>query len=123
MELDELAIFVAVARRKSYSEAAREKYISHSTVSRTVSSLERELGVQLIVRRNRVEELTEAGKVLLADAEVLLAAAEEAAEHVRTAAKAAEAKEEVDRESAYSHRMRAASPIYSSATPTRTPRT
>lgn len=98
MELDELAIFVAVARRKSYSEAAREKYISHSTVSRTVSSLERELGVQLIVRRNRVEELTEAGKVLLADAEVLLAAAEEAAERVRTAAKAAEAKEEVDRE-------------------------
>ena len=98
MELDELAIFVAVARRKSYSEAAREKYISHSTVSRTVSSLERELGVQLIVRRNRVEELTEAGRVLLADAEVLLAAAEQAVEHVRTAAKAAESEEEVDRE-------------------------
>ena len=97
MELDELAIFVAVARRKSYSEAAREKYISHSTVSRAVSSLERELGVQLLVRRNRVEELTAAGRVLLEDAEALLAAADKAAERARAAGKTEPGREEVER--------------------------
>lgn len=98
MELGELAIFVAVARRKSYSAAAREKYISHSTVSRAVSSLERELGVPLVVRHNRVEELTPAGRVLLEEAQALLAAEREAAERVRAAARAAEVREEVERD-------------------------
>ena len=96
MELEELAIFVAVARRKSYSAAAREKYISHSTVSRAVSSLERELGVTLVVRHNRVEELTPAGEVLLEEAERLLAAERAAGERVRAAGMTPRNKKEVE---------------------------
>ncbi len=98
MKLDELAIFVSVAHRMSYSEAAREMYISHSTVSRAVSSLERELGVPLVVRHNRVEELTEAGRVLLEEAQTLLLSAEQAAERVRAAGKADKVREEVETE-------------------------
>ena len=53
MELEQLRIFLAAAEDGGFSPAARRLYISHSTVSRTVAALERELGVQLFVRSNR----------------------------------------------------------------------
>lgn len=86
MELDQLAVFVAVAKYKSFSEAARRLYISHSSASRTVSALEKELGVRLVERDNHVTSLTAAGEVLLEEAQALIAAAEQATERVRAAA-------------------------------------
>lgn len=87
MELAQLEMFAAVARAKSYSEAARQLYISHSTLSRAVSALEEELGVKLLVRGNRVEELTPAGLVLLEESERLLAQSAAAIEHVQAVGK------------------------------------
>ncbi len=86
MQLSQLAMFVAVAKSKSYSAAARELYTSHSTLSRAVSALEEELGVALIVRDNRVETLTPSGEVLLNEGERLLCLVDELAEHVKAAA-------------------------------------
>ena len=76
MELEQLRIFLAAAEDGGFSPAARRLYISHSTVSRTVAALERELGVQLFVRSNRRQALSEAGQLLADEARVLLARAD-----------------------------------------------
>ena len=87
MELEQLRIFAAVAKYKSFSEAARRLYISHSTTSRAVSALEKELGVWLLERDNHVTALTRPGEVLLEDVEKLLELEQEIAEKVRSAGK------------------------------------
>lgn len=47
MELEQLRHFTAAAEAGSFSAAARSLYISHSTICRSVSALEEELGVRL----------------------------------------------------------------------------
>lgn len=87
MELEHLRVFAAVADEGSFTGAARRLYISHSTVSRTVTALEEELGVRLVERDNRFIALTKAGAVLREEAGHLLSAASAAAARVRAAAK------------------------------------
>ena len=83
MELEQLRVFAAVADEGSFTGAARRLYISHSTVSRTITALEEELGVRLVERDNRFIALTKAGETLREEAEQLLSAAD----RVRAAAK------------------------------------
>ena len=83
MELEHLRVFAAVADEGSFTGAARRLYISHSTVSRTVTALEEELGVRLVERDNRVIALTKAGAVLREEAGHLLSAASAAAARVK----------------------------------------
>jgi len=65
MELEaRLRAFAAFARRRSFSAAARELRISQPAVSKHIASVERELGVKLVVRRPRGGELTPAGEFL-----------------------------------------------------------
>ena len=90
MELEQLRIFAAVVKYRSFSEAARRLYISHSTTSRAVSALEKELDVRLVERDNRVIDLTAAGKVLAEEAARLLELEQEIAERVKSAAKVEE---------------------------------
>lgn len=87
MELEQLRVFAAVADEGSFTGAARRMYISHSTVSRTVTALEEELGVRLVERDNRFIALTKAGETLREEAEQLLSAADTVAARVRAAAK------------------------------------
>ena len=77
MELEQLRHFTAAAEAGSFSAAARSLYISHSTICRSVSALEEELGVRLFERSSRDFRLTEAGEALLPQAQGLLDAAEE----------------------------------------------
>ena len=83
MELEQLRIFLAVAREGSFSRGAQKLYISHSTTSRAVSALEEELGVRLLRRGNRVLGLTPAGALLREEGEKLLREAEALEERVR----------------------------------------
>ena len=83
IELTQLRLFVAVAESGSYVQAARALYTSHSAVSRAVSALEKELGVPLIVRSNRLLGLTPAGELLLHEGKALLAAADSLCEKVK----------------------------------------
>ena len=76
MELEQLRVFLAAAEAGGFSPAARALYVSHSTVSRTVAALERELGTPLFVRSNRTQTLTEAGRVLADEARGRLMQAE-----------------------------------------------
>lgn len=62
--LDLYKIFHTVARAGSFSDAARELFITQPAVSQSVRSLESELGVRLFVRGAKGVELTREGKIL-----------------------------------------------------------
>ena len=64
MDWDKLKIFHNVALDLNISEAAHKMNISHSSISRQISALERELKVTLFKRHARGLTLTEQGKIL-----------------------------------------------------------
>ncbi len=66
--LPQLNVFLAVARHRSFSGAARELGVSTSAVSQTVKQLEDQLRVVLLTRTTRSVLPTEAGKQLVESA-------------------------------------------------------
>jgi DNA-binding transcriptional LysR family regulator len=78
MELRELAAFVAIAEEGGLSAASRRLHVSQPALSQTVSSLERELAVSLLVRSNTGVQPTEAGMAFLAEARAILARRDQA---------------------------------------------
>ncbi|MEM8750824.1 MAG: LysR substrate-binding domain-containing protein [Pseudomonadota bacterium] len=62
--LSSLRALDATARHGGFSGAARALNVTHAAVAQQVRSLERELGVQLVVRTGRAIGLTEAGERL-----------------------------------------------------------
>lgn len=64
MELRQLKYFVAVARTLSFSEAARQLYVTQGTLSQQIMLLEDELGSMLFERTSHKVTLTEPGMVL-----------------------------------------------------------
>jgi DNA-binding transcriptional LysR family regulator len=64
-DLNEFAIFGAVAERRSFTGGARSLRLPKATVSRKIQDLETRLGVQLLYRTTRKVTLTEAGEALL----------------------------------------------------------
>lgn len=85
MDLEQLRIFAALAETGSFSAAGKRLYKSHSSVSRTVSALERELGVALAVRDRNSFALTGEGRRLYDGAKALLEQAEELEKSVKEA--------------------------------------
>ncbi|WP_018067408.1 LysR family transcriptional regulator [Martelella mediterranea] len=61
---DDLLTFLVIARTGGFRAAARRLGNSPSTVSETITRLEEELGVPLIIRTTRSVHLTEAGRAL-----------------------------------------------------------
>jgi len=61
MNLEVLKIFIEVVRVGSFASVARKRNLDPSSVSRTVASLEKELGVRLFQRTTRKLSPTEAG--------------------------------------------------------------
>jgi DNA-binding transcriptional LysR family regulator len=78
MDLRLLTSFLAVARERSFSRAARKIHLAQPTVSQQIQELERELGTPLFLRRARQVTLTEAGRILEPRAARVLSAAEDA---------------------------------------------
>ena len=76
MELRQLRYLDAVARHRSFTQAALELHVAQSALSQQVSRLERELGVELLRRTTRRVEVTEAGELVLARARRALAEAD-----------------------------------------------
>ena len=64
MKLRQLEYFCAVAEEKSISAAARELHVAQPPISRQISQLEEELGVQLFLRGSKGMSLTDAGQSL-----------------------------------------------------------
>jgi DNA-binding transcriptional LysR family regulator len=73
MEIRELRTFMTVAEEGSLSAAARRLHLSQSALSQTIQSLERQLGVQLLIRSSTGVATTEAGAHLLRQGRGLLA--------------------------------------------------
>ena len=64
MELLQLRYFCVVAKHQNMTKAAAELMISQPALSKTIASLEKELGTPLFVRRNRSIFLNRAGEIL-----------------------------------------------------------
>ena len=63
--LDDLASFLAVARERSFTKAAKKLGVSQSALSHMMRELEARLGVRLLTRTTRSVSPTEAGERLL----------------------------------------------------------
>ncbi len=68
MDTESLKAFIAVARTASFSEAARELFITQPAVSKRIASLEAHLNHTLFDRLGKEVALTEAGNTLMPDA-------------------------------------------------------
>lgn len=66
--LGDLAIFVHVVEARSFSAAARALGLTKSAVSKRINRLERQLDLRLLQRTTRAMSLTEAGRLLFAEA-------------------------------------------------------
>ena len=67
MTIKQLEYFMAVARSLSFTEAAAEMFISQPALSRSIASLETELGVPLLTRNHHSVALTPAGQLLASE--------------------------------------------------------
>lgn len=83
MELRQLRYFAKLAETLNFSDAARQLFISQSTLSQQVKQLERELNTQLFQRDNHKVRLTETGQEMLPYALNTLHAADTCVERVR----------------------------------------
>lgn len=72
MEIHQLTYFVAVAQTGSFSRAAKQCLVTQPSLSQQIIKLEQELGEQLFDRLHRRVVLTEAGRILLPRANLIL---------------------------------------------------
>ncbi|HEL2051433.1 TPA: LysR family transcriptional regulator [Streptococcus suis] len=73
MDINRLKEFVQLAKTGNYLEAAENLFISQSSLSKHILSLEKELDILLFDRTTRRVRLTDAGRTLLKYAEEMLA--------------------------------------------------
>ena len=85
MNLIQLYYFRTLAKYEHYSKSAEEIGISQSALSQSISSLERELGVNLFEKKGRNIALTGNGKTFLKYVEDALSAIDTGKEELKTA--------------------------------------
>lgn len=72
MTLDQLRVFIAVAKHQHMTRAARELNLAQSAASHAIAALEGRYAIRLFDRVGRRIELTQAGQVFLAEARKIL---------------------------------------------------
>jgi DNA-binding transcriptional LysR family regulator len=82
MDLNHVSVFLRVVELESFTAAAKQLGLPKSSVSRTVTRLEEELGVSLLQRTTRQLHLTDAGNAYYARARLAMTGLEEAASAV-----------------------------------------
>lgn len=78
--LDDLAVFVHVVERHSFSAAARDLHLAPKTVSKQIARLEQALGTTLFERNTRNLRITSEGRAIAERVRVALAVLEEVQE-------------------------------------------
>jgi DNA-binding transcriptional LysR family regulator len=81
--LGAMRIFVAVAKLRSFSEAARRLQLSPSVVTRSIARLEDQLGLTLLLRTTRSLRLTDRGELYLESCQQILQDVDSAERQVR----------------------------------------
>ncbi|MCI8992215.1 MAG: LysR family transcriptional regulator [Eubacterium sp.] len=81
----QIKCFLAAASHLNFTEAANEMFIAQSSLSRNISNLEKEIGMQLFARTKKYVRLTPAGAVLYEEFQKLLEASDAALEKARQA--------------------------------------
>jgi len=71
MEIRQIQYFLSVAKYQNFTAAAEELNVSQSTLSRQISSMEKELNLLLFIRDNRNVKLTRCGQYLFDEYEKL----------------------------------------------------
>lgn len=87
MELRHLRYFLAVAEEGHFSRAAEKLHIVQSALSMQIRALEEELETPLFTRTSRKVVLTEAGEILVVEAQRTLGQAQRAKEVVQQSAR------------------------------------
>ena len=80
--LREMALFVEVAKAKSFRRASEATGVPSSSLSRRIAELERAVGARLLNRTTRIVELTEAGAIYFARCREIVDAARVAHEQL-----------------------------------------
>jgi DNA-binding transcriptional LysR family regulator len=75
--------FVAVAEEQNFTRAALQLHIAQPPLSRQIQQLERELGVQLLLRGSRPLRLTDAGRIFYDQARQILGRVDQLKEATR----------------------------------------
>jgi DNA-binding transcriptional LysR family regulator len=83
LTLRQLSYFVAVAEECHFRRAAARLHVSQPPLTQRIQALERDLGVQLFTRTGGHVELTEAGRLVLVEAQATLAQADRVREVAR----------------------------------------
>ncbi len=86
LEIRQLRQFVAVAEECHFGRAAARLHMAQPPLSQAIQRLEAGLGVTLFERKKRRVSLTAAGRVLLSEAQTVLAGAQRAAERTQQVA-------------------------------------
>ncbi len=71
MQLTQLEYLIAVEKYGSISRAAREMYTSQSSISTSIKTLEKELGVELLRRGPKGVQITAEGQYILENAKII----------------------------------------------------
>ena len=90
MDTEQLRDFLTVARYRNFSKAAEALYIGQPALSRRISALEKQLGVQLFHRDHKAVELTQAGELLRGEAQDLIEQLDQLEEKMHAAAQGAQ---------------------------------
>jgi DNA-binding transcriptional LysR family regulator len=85
MELRQLRYFIAVAEDLNFTRAAARLHMAQPPLSRQIQKLEAEIGIHLFRREHGKVSLTDAGRVLLEEANGVLAQAAHAVDSARRA--------------------------------------
>jgi DNA-binding transcriptional LysR family regulator len=102
IEVQDMAVFLAVVREGSFGRAATTLFVSQPSVSDRVLRLERTVGTELFTRTNRGTTLTPAGRRFLPYAQRTVDLVDEAADAARSDDQPAELRVTVH--STFSHR-------------------
>lgn len=72
MDIRQMQALIEVARLRSFTKAAEALYITQPTISKTVKAMEEELGVVLFDRVGKTIELTDAGRIIVTQAQQIV---------------------------------------------------
>jgi DNA-binding transcriptional LysR family regulator len=86
MELRQLTVFLAIADELHFGRAAQRLHLAQSSVSQQLQRLEREVGVQLVIRTSHTVRLTAAGESFRVEARRVIDQAEHAVRIARETA-------------------------------------